>query len=50
MAKIIIIRLSIAVDVKLRIEQTGFRPSRGCIDQIQTQDQHTPQIRRKHGA
>lgn len=36
MAKIIIRRISKAVDVKLRKEQAGFRPGRGCIDQIFT--------------
>lgn len=36
MAKIIIRRISKAVDVKLRKEQAGFRPGRGCIDQIIT--------------
>lgn len=36
MAKIIIRRISIAVDIKLRKEQAGFRPRLGCIDQIFT--------------
>lgn len=36
LAKIIIRRISKAVDVKLRMEQAGFRPGRGCIDQIFT--------------
>ncbi|XP_061188858.1 uncharacterized protein LOC133197034 [Saccostrea echinata] len=34
MAKIIIRRISIAVDVKLRKEQAGFRPGRGSFDSI----------------
>jgi hypothetical protein len=36
MAKIIIRRISTAVDTKLRLEQAGFRPGKGCVDQIFT--------------
>jgi hypothetical protein len=37
MAKIIIIRrISTAVDTKLRQEQAGFRPAKGCVHQIFT--------------
>lgn len=36
MVKIIIIRISIAVDFKQRKEKTEFRPGRGYIDQIFT--------------
>ena len=34
MAKIIIQRITDAIDKQLRDEQAGFRKGRGCIDQI----------------
>ena len=36
LAKVIMKRLSLAVDLKLREEQAGFRRGRGCIDDIFT--------------
>ena len=36
MAKIVIRRISTDLDTKLRQEQVGFRPGKGCIDQIFT--------------
>ena len=36
LAKVIMKRLSLAVDLKLREEQAGFRRGRGCIDHIFT--------------